>query len=124
MRRHAIVPAVAISVLAAGCVRGTEQLLLEQFFQASRLRDRTALERVATVIFEPLEQGTVTDFTIDAVVELQEKPAAVSVRQATVSAPVRLPNGETARKKIVLLLEKRDRWIVTGFTVLPERSGR
>ena len=105
-----------VALLAAGCAYGSEQLLLEQFFQASRLRDRTALQHVATVIFEPLEQGAVTDFTITRVVNLNESPNDPPAKQVTVTAPVRLPDGTTAPRKIILVLERRDRWIVTGFT--------
>jgi hypothetical protein len=115
--RTAVAALLVAAMIAAACAPGREQLLLEQFFQASRLRDRTALQRIATVIFEPLEQGTVTDFTITAAVDVPDSPAGVKARQVTVTAPVRLPNGQTATRKILLLLERRtDRWLVTGFT--------
>ena len=94
-----------------------EQLLLEQFFSASRLRDRTALQPISTVIFEPLQQGTVSAFTIVDVADLEASSDGVVSKQVTVSAPVRLPDGRTATKRIVLVLQHKDRWIVTGFTV-------
>ena len=109
-------------VLCAGCLMaacakyGAEQLLLERFFAASRLRDRTALQQVSTVILEPLEQGTVASFTILDAVDL-ESAGPVRIRQVTVLAPVRLPDGRTEDRKIILVLQRGDRWMVTGFTV-------
>ena len=96
---------------------GAEQLLLDQFFSASRLRDRTALQQISTVIFEPLEQGTVSAFTIVNVADLEESSGGVVSKQVTVSASVRLPDGRTETKRILFVLQRRDRWIVTGFTV-------
>jgi hypothetical protein len=106
------------SLLALACSsHGAEQVLLEQFFSASRLRDRTALEQIATVMFEPRQQGTVASFTIVKVEDLESSNGMPASKQVTVSAPVRLPDGQTATKKIILVLQRRDRWIVTGFTV-------
>jgi hypothetical protein len=120
MTRSAIVVCCALG-LAAGCARyGAEQLLLEQFFSASRLRDRSALQQLATVVFEPLEQGTVTSFTIAGVVEFEATDGSARSKQVTVQAPVRLPGGETATRRILLVLQRRDRWIVTGFTIAPD----
>ena len=116
------IPALLL-VLAAACVRhGAEQLLLEQFFNASRLRDRTALQKISTVILEPLEQGSVTTFTITDVVVLEAPDGAVQSKQVNVSAPVRLPDGRTAQKTLSIVLERGDRqttapWMVTGFVV-------
>ena len=105
------------AALASCSSHGAEELLLDQFFSASRLRDRTALQQISTVIFEPLEQGTVSEFTIVTVADVEESSGGVVSKQVTVSAPVRLPDGQTATKKILLVLQRRDRWIVTGFTV-------
>ena len=103
--------------LAVGCAKyGSEQLLLERFFAASRLRDRTAIQQISTVIFEPREQGTVSGFTIVGAIDL-ETAGSVRLKQVTVRAPVRLPDGRTESRTIIFALEHRDRWIVTGFTV-------
>jgi hypothetical protein len=101
---------------------GAEQLVLEQFFNASRQRDLTALQRIATVVFEPLEQGTITEFTITSVVDQPGGDGQIASKQVTVSAPVRLPAGPTARKTLSLVLQRGDgvttaQWIVTGFVV-------
>ena len=82
-------------LLTAACARhGAEQVLLDQFFSASRLRDRTALQKISTVILEPLEQGAVTTFTITDVVDVEGPDGLVQSKQVNVSAPVRLPDGE------------------------------
>jgi hypothetical protein len=107
-----------LALTSAGCARyGAEQLLLEEFFSLSRLRDRTGLQRVSTVTFEPLRDGIVAGFTIEGVTGPENGGNGLSKR-VTVSASVRLPDGATAKRRIALVLEQRDRWIVTGFTVL------
>ncbi|MEO8260909.1 MAG: hypothetical protein ABI868_26420 [Acidobacteriota bacterium] len=116
------IPALLL-VLLAGCVRhGAEQLLLEQFFNASRLRDRTALQKIATVILEPVEQGAVTAFTIDDVVDLEAPDGVVRSKQVRVSAALRLADGRAADKTLNLILQRGDSqaaaaWIVTGLVV-------
>ncbi len=116
MTKSAVV--AALCVAAAGCARyGAERAVLEQFFSASRLRDRTALQQIATTIFEPREQGTVSDFTILSVTDPETSRTGTVSEQVTVSAPVRLPDAGTVRRTIVLLLQKRDRWMVAGFLI-------
>jgi hypothetical protein len=112
----------ALLVQAACARHGAEQVVLEQFFNASRLRDRTALQKISTVIFEPVQQGTVTAFAIKNVADVEAPDGKVTSRQVTVSAPVRLPNGQTAEKMIIVILQRGDgvataQWMVTGFVV-------
>lgn len=68
----------AVSLLAlvvvVACSGAAEQTIIGQFFNASRLRDNTSLDNVATVIFDPRTQGTVTTFAIQAVGPEQRKP--------------------------------------------------
>jgi hypothetical protein len=116
--KSAISVVVVVLLTAACSSHGAEQLLLDQFFSASRLRDRTALQQFSTVIFEPLEQGMVSEFTIVNVADLEQSSGGVVSKQVTVSAPVRLPDGQTATKRILFVLQRRDRWIVTGFTIV------
>ena len=117
VRRGAAACVLAVA-LAACSSHGAEQLLLDQFFSASRLRDRTALQQISTVIFEPLEQGMVSEFTIVNVADLEESSGGVVSKQVTVSAPVRVPDGKTITKRILFVLQRRDRWIVTGYTIV------
>jgi hypothetical protein len=105
--------AVVLSLAAAACA-GPERPLLEQFFAASRLRDRTALQSIATVIFEPRERGIITKFQI---VRVDARSAGARDRKdVTITAPVALPNGQTIRKMMVVSMERDEsgRWIVTA----------
>ncbi|HEY7292545.1 MAG TPA: hypothetical protein VH583_22100 [Vicinamibacterales bacterium] len=61
-------------VFVLGCSGATEQTLVGQFFNASRLRDNTSLDNIATVIFDPGTQGTVTSFSIQSVGPEQRNP--------------------------------------------------
>jgi hypothetical protein len=111
---------VAIAVIAcgvAGCA-APEQSLLEQFFGASRLRDTTALQRVSTITFEPLQQGIVRTFEITGVTP-ERVNGQMAAKDITVVAPVILPDGQTVRKTLVVTMERNNggdsrRWIVTG----------
>ena len=67
--------AIALASLATlACSGGAERLALERFFEASRLRDRTALRAISTVSFEPLADGTLTTFSITGLGPEQRKP--------------------------------------------------
>jgi hypothetical protein len=58
------VASVVVALTAVTCTTGPERALLDQFFTASRLRDRTALARFATVVFEPRRDGIVAEFVV------------------------------------------------------------
>jgi hypothetical protein len=60
--------------LLSGCSGSAEQTIVSQFFSASRLRDNTSLDNIATVIFDPRTQGTVTSFAITNVGAEEHKP--------------------------------------------------
>jgi hypothetical protein len=92
---------IAVAVVATcltGCAGGRERALLDQFFNASRIRDLTALGSVATVVFEPREQGTVLSFDITAT---ERHGDTEDVR---VSAMVRSPRGDIVRKDLNLTI--------------------
>ncbi len=142
------------------CADAPEYLLLERYFTASRLRDRTALARFATVVFEPHVNGTVSTFQILAVTP--ERPSAadgtpasgvgratelrqiaavsfadplhpldtttakvtLAVREVTVRAEVRSPDGLMKAERIVVVVQRarvdgaqarQGNWVVTGF---------
>jgi hypothetical protein len=102
---------------AAAACAAPEQALLEEFFGASRLRDLTALQPIATVVFEPREQGIVRTFEIAGVTERGDG----RTKEVRVNAPVILPDGRTVQKLLVVTLERREaggaaRWVVTGVT--------
>ena len=110
--------AVAIAVTLGGCA-APEQSLLEEFFGASRLRDTTALQRVSTITFEPLQQGIVRTFEITGVTpERTDGPQTVA-KDVTVLAPVVLPDGRTVQKTLVVTLQRGNgggssKWMVTS----------
>jgi hypothetical protein len=109
--------AVAIATTLAGCGSRAEAPILAEFFHASRLRDRTALQRLATTSFDPA-QGMITDFQITAVAARQN--GDVATKDVSISAPVRLLNGQVVQKRLVVTMELRDRrWIVSAVTEVP-----
>jgi len=119
--------------IAPGCAPAQEYLLLERFFHASRLLDRTALARFSTVIFEPLEHGTVTAFEVVGVspdrwvqlpleirrqvaslsladalnpVDVEDAAVRIEVREVAVDAMVRRPNGSPVERALTVTLER------------------
>ena len=96
--------AAALVLAAAACAQ-SEQPLLAQFFGASRLRDLTALQAVATVVFEPREQGIVRTFDIIEVSPERVGEAAMT-KDVTVRAPVVLPDGQTVQKTLIVTLQR------------------
>ena len=92
--------AVAVLTLALlSCSHAGEQVLLNQFFAASRLRDLTALRKYATVVFEPAVDGIVTSFEITSV------SADGASKEVSMSAPVRLPDGRVMTKSYAIRIE-------------------
>jgi hypothetical protein len=108
-----------LAAILASCTVPPERAILDQFFAAARLRDNTALKSLATVTFEPFEQGIVVDYEIASVVS--DRP---DLKRVTIAAPVRLPDGRVEEKALTITLQQRAleddpesarRWIVTGI---------
>ena len=110
------------------CSAPAEQLLLTQFFTASRLRDLTALRNVATIVFEPGVDGVVTSFDVTRVATAQGSDGQVVSKEVSISAPVRLPDGRTVSKHFVITMQRglpgsdQDRWGGWLITAVNERS--
>lgn len=108
----------ALTLAACGCgVQSLEQQILVDFFAAARLHDSSALSRVAdaNVDFNPRTQGVVQDFAVSGVEVTSAEPAR-EVRQVTLQAQVRRPNGELVPTTFVATLERRDHsWLVTAL---------
>jgi hypothetical protein len=109
---------VAIVVALTAC-GSAEQPVLEEFFGASRLRDTTALQAIATVVFEPAQQGIVRSFRILSVAP--ERPNRdTSSKDVTIDAAVVLPDGRAVQKNLVVTMERATgderagRWRITG----------
>lgn len=105
-----------------GCSVPSEQPILEQFFEASRLRDKTALQAFSTVTFEPRDQGIVRTFSIARVSEEQRSGDTIS-KEVTLTAPVELPGGRSVQKTLIVTMQRAapagggaspGPWIITG----------
>jgi hypothetical protein len=84
--RHLQSAIASVLLLATlGCSGGAEYLTLQQFFEASRLRDRTALGAISTVAFEPLADGTLTTFRVVSLGPEQKKPVDVNSRELRIA---------------------------------------
>lgn len=117
MKARAVLAVLVITLTATACAGGYEQALLTQFFAASRLLDRTALQNISTVIFDPRTDGTVIRFDIENIA-----PDDHGGKRVTVSARVHLPNGDTVPKTLIVTMRPADpaidkgttsRWIIT-----------
>jgi hypothetical protein len=114
----------SLTWLVAGCGPRPEEPVLAEFFSASRLRDVTALRKIATTLFDPARDGIITDFKVKRV-EAHEQGGR-STEDVSISAPVKPMDGPTVEKELVVTLEKdltgarsgvKGRWIVTAFRV-------
>jgi hypothetical protein len=107
--------AVGLAAALAGCSPRAEEPILGAFFQASRLRDRTALQKLATASFDPATQGIVTKFEITGVSSRRE--GDVAVKDVVILAPVRSMNGRVVEKRLVVTIAQLDgRWMVVAIT--------
>src|SRR2546430_2191394 len=89
-RNSAAARALVASLLAVAftsCSSAGEEPLLSQFFAASRLRDRTALQDIASVSFEPTVQGVVTRFEVTHVASVVEADGERESKDVSISAP-------------------------------------
>ena len=109
---------VACAIGLAACA-SPEQPLLERFFDASRLRDKTALHLFATVIFEPREDGIVRRFSI-VNISPERMHDGVVTKEVTLRAPVVTPKGPIVDETLIVTLQQTDerqagyRWMVVG----------
>jgi hypothetical protein len=108
---------VCLLLAVAACTAKPERATLDEFFTQSKLYDKTALQHISTVIFDPTVDGIVETFEVKDITD-----DGVDRKTVTAVAQVKMP-GTTApvEKTILLTLAKRDRWIVTGFI---ERAGK
>jgi hypothetical protein len=104
--------------LFAACGHPAERALVDQFFAASRLRDRTAAQSIATVFLDPKDAGLVRQFTISSVTPEEESGGVVS-KNVTIRASVESLEGVKAEKTIFVTMQRRAdaAWMITGVTV-------
>ena len=111
------------TLVLISCSTAAEQSILSQFFAASRLRDTTALQNIATVVFEPATQGIITSFEITSVAPHGDAGESMA-KDVSISAPVKLPGGQTAQKALVIRMQRRaGDWFVTAVTDAPSSPG-
>jgi hypothetical protein len=105
-------------VLLTACGHPAEKALVDQFFSASRLRDRTAAQSVSTVFFDPKDQGLVRQFTIKGVTP-EEENGGVASKNVTLNASVESLEGVQSQKIIFVTMQRRPgaAWMITGVTV-------
>jgi hypothetical protein len=102
--------ALLLLLTLAGCANGQEFALLTQFFSDSRLRDLTALQKISTVVFEPMRDGIVTSFEIQNVTA-----KSGDAKDVVIAAPVRLPDGRIESKRFTVTVQ---RGLITAFSEL------
>jgi hypothetical protein len=73
----ALIALPALALVAAACGSGAEQQILQKYFSASRLRDQATLGNIATVSFDPAEDGSVQTFDVTNVGPEQVKQLRV-----------------------------------------------
>jgi hypothetical protein len=121
---RAVVIVVALAAGLAACGPRPEEPVLAEFFNASRLRDVTALRKIATTIFDPARDGIITEFKVKRVDA--HEAGGRATEDVSISAPVKPMTGPTVEKELVVTLEKdlagmrsgvKGRWIVTAFRV-------
>jgi len=126
MRLARTVVVSLVTLTALSCARHTERTLLTRFFAASRLRDLTALRSFSTVVFEPASDGVVTSFEISGMTTAQGRDGASVSEDVSIAAPVRLPDGRTVLKTLVVTIDRSrsaqdpgSGWMITAIS---ERS--
>lgn len=111
---------LALTLLAASaaCGHPVEKALVERFFSASRLSDKTAAQAVSTVFFDPTDQGLVRQFTITDVTP-EEVSGGVASKNVTLSASVESPDGVQSKKTIFVTMQRQPgaAWMITGVMV-------
>lgn len=129
MHKASALAVALVTLTVLSCAHDAERALLNQFFAASRLRDLTALQKIATVVFEPATDGVVTTFEMIQVTAIPGSSGKSELEAISISAPVRLPDGRTVTKRFVVTMERRPlegdqnparSWMITGFIAGPE----
>lgn len=106
----------AVACLLAGCgVLSLEEQILQRFFEASRLYDRVALEKVAApgIVFNPVTDGVVEDFTVTSTTaDGSRRLVDLDVEVSTASASAR-------RSLRVVIADLDGTWRITDLRPLP-----
>lgn len=100
------------------CGHASEKALIDQFFSNARLRDRTAVQSIATVFFDPKDHGLVRQFAVTNVTP-EEQSGGLTSKNVTIRASVESLAGVTSDKTIFITMQRRPDagWMITGVTV-------
>ena len=90
-------PLATLFVSACGG-SGAERTLIRAYFLAARANDRTTLNNIAMVAFNPREDGTVSTFSIESVAEEQRRPLRLKELSAALMAAQQAEDDFTAEK--------------------------
>ncbi len=81
------------------------------------------MKNIATVVFEPATQGIVTSFEITNIEPHRNGGELVS-ESVSISAPVKLPSGQTLQKNLVITLQRgTGQCMVTAIADAPPPPG-
>ena len=97
--------AAALLLCAFACSVPAEQVIISDFFAASRLRDLTALSELSTTIFEPRERGTVSEVRVESVTA-ERAEGSSTFKDVIVDATLHRPDGSTAQVPLVVTLSR------------------
>jgi hypothetical protein len=119
---------IGVLLVMAGlvaCGHASEKALVDQFFSSSRLRDRTAVQSIATVFFDPKDQGLVRQFAIVNVTP-EEQSGGLTSKNVTIRASVESLAGMMSDKTIFITMQRRPDadWMITGVTVASAAPSR
>jgi hypothetical protein len=94
-----VVPALALAVVAVACgVGGEEKTLLTKYFMASKVADNMTLSNIATVAFDPKNDGQMQSFSIVSVSPEKIVPLEIKQHAADLTAATDEEKAFTAKK--------------------------
>ena len=98
---------------------GTERTLIRAYFVAARTGDRTTLNNIAMVAFNPREDGTVSTFSIESVAEEQSRPLRLKDLSAALVTAQQAEDDFTAEK----ITYQDEQFDAINRVLLAERDG-
>ena len=111
-------PLATLFVSACGG-SGAERTLIRAYFLAARANDRTTLNNIAMVAFNPREDGTVSTFSIESVAEEQRRPLRLKELSAALMAAQQAEDDFTAEK----VAYQDEQFDAINRVLLAEREG-
>jgi hypothetical protein len=98
--------------MSACGVLSPEEQLLTDFFEASRLYDKSVMSRLSAAPMNPRTEGIVDSFDIERVDRGDD-----GLERVTVDARVRAFNGRVSSRQFVFTLTRQDgRWFIQDWT--------